>query len=146
MFFMISAVLSFVGTFGGVAAFALLFFKYKNYNAALWSLGSGIFAGGIFHIQLLHLLHRLEVWHDKSTLGGLKVLGAIVSGISTVASGTYLALAITKQQVFSLQDGNYYTAATFSLLTLLWAVLLVGGTSHVQKKIGMGHPPLLHQP
>lgn len=52
----------------------------------------------MLHLQILHLCKRLDVWHDKSTLGGLRVLGIIVSSISVVASGTYFALVVTRGQ------------------------------------------------
>lgn len=96
--FFILLFLAVCATLGGWSVFALCFFSYKNYQAALWALASGIFACGVLHLQVLHLSNKLDIWHDKKSLGGLKVLGIIVASVSMIASGTYFALVVTRHQ------------------------------------------------
>lgn len=141
--FFILLLLAVFGTLSGVVVFGLCFFSYKNYQAALWSLASGIFAAGVLHLQILHLCKKLDVWHDKNTLGGVRVLGIIVSSISVVASGTYFALVVTRGQEFSLESGNLYPSAVFSLITLVWGILLLVSAHHCQRRVQEEHPGLL---
>lgn len=141
--FYILLLLAVVGTLSGVVVFGLCFFSYKNYQAALWSLASGIFAAGVLHLQVLHLCKKLDMWHDKNTLGSLRVLGSIVASVSMVASGTYFALVITRGQAFSLESGNLYPSAVFSLITLVWGTLLLVSAHHCRRRVQEEHPGLL---
>ncbi|KAK8774439.1 hypothetical protein V5799_011022 [Amblyomma americanum] len=106
-------------------------------------LARGIFSGGVLHLQILHLAKRLDLWHDIHTLGGLKVLGGIVSTTSLVSSATYWAFVITRHEGFSMVAGNFYPAAILSTVTLVWGLLLYGSARHCQKRVAEAHPGLL---
>uniref|UniRef100_A0A023FMM8 Putative conserved plasma membrane protein n=1 Tax=Amblyomma cajennense TaxID=34607 RepID=A0A023FMM8_AMBCJ len=143
VFFFILLILSVAWTVAGAAFFGLCFFQYKHYHAAIWALASGIFSAGVLHLQILHLAKRLDLWHDVHTLGGLKVLGVIVSTTSLVSSATYWAFVITKHQGFSMVAGNLYPPAILATVTLVWGLLLYGSARHCQKRVAEAHPGLL---
>ncbi|XP_065286895.1 uncharacterized protein [Dermacentor albipictus] len=143
VFFFGLLILSAAGTLAGVGIFGVCFFFYKHYHAAIWALASAIFAGGVLHLQILHLAKRLDMWHDVHTLGGLKVLGVIVSAGSLVSSTAYWAFVITRHEVFSMASGALYPAAILSTITLLWGLLLYGSARHCQKRVAEAHPSLL---
>uniref|UniRef100_A0A1E1XI60 Putative conserved plasma membrane protein n=1 Tax=Amblyomma aureolatum TaxID=187763 RepID=A0A1E1XI60_9ACAR len=143
VFFFILLILAAAWTLAGAAFFGLCFFHYKHYQAAIWALASGIFSGGVLHLQILHLAKRLDLWHDVHTLGGLKVLGVIVFTTSLVSSATYWAFVITRHEGFSMAPGKLYPAAILSTITLVWGLLLYGSARHCQKRIAEAHPGLL---
>uniref|UniRef100_A0A023G6B7 Putative conserved plasma membrane protein n=1 Tax=Amblyomma triste TaxID=251400 RepID=A0A023G6B7_AMBTT len=141
--FFILLILAAVWTLAGAAFFGLFFFLYEHYQAAIWALASGIFSGGVLHLQILHLAKRLDLWHDVHTLGGLKVLGVIVSTTSLVSSATYWALVVIRHESFSITAGKLYPAAILSTTTLVWGLLLYGSARHCQKRVAQAHPGLL---
>lgn len=143
VFFFALLILAAAWTLAGVAIFGVCFFFYKHYHAAIWALASAIFAGGVLHLQILHLAKRLDMWHDVHTLGGLKVLGVIVSAGSLVSSTAYWAFVITRHEVFSMASGALYPPAILSTITLLWGLLLYGSARHCQKRVADAHPSLL---
>lgn len=143
VFFFILLILAAAWTLAGATFFGLCFFLYKHYQAAIWALASGIFSGGVLHLQILHLAKRLDLWHDVHTLGGLKILGLIVSTTSLVSSATYWALVVTRHEAFSVTSGQLYPVAILSTVTLFWGLLLYGSARHCQKRIAEAHPGLL---
>ncbi|KAH7951565.1 hypothetical protein HPB52_010351 [Rhipicephalus sanguineus] len=104
---------------------------------------AAIFAGGVLHLQILHLAKRLDMWHDVHTLGGLKVLGVIVSVGSLASSTAYWVFVVTRHEVFSMAAGALYPPAILSTITLLWGLLLYGSARHCQKRVAEAHPSLL---
>lgn len=143
VFFFVLLILAVSWTLVGVTVFGLFFFSYKHYHAAIWALASGIFAGSVLHLQVLHLLKRLDVWHDVHTLGGLKTLAVIVSAACLIASVTYWVLVVTRHEVFSMAAGTLYPVAILSTVTLLWGLLLYGSARHCQKRVAEANPGLL---
>lgn len=143
VFFFVLLILAAAWTVVGVSVFGLCFFSYKHYHAAIWALASAIFAGSVVHLQVLHLLRKLDVWHDVHTLGGLKTLAIIVSAACLIASVAYWALVVTRREVFSMAAGTLYPVATLSTITLLWGLLLYGSARHCQKRVAEANPALL---
>lgn len=143
VFFFFLLLLAVAWTLAGVGIFGVCFFFYKHYHAAIWALASAIFAGGVLHLQILHLAKRLDMWHDVHTLGGLKVLGVIVSVGSLASSTAYWVFVVTRHEVFSMAAGALYPPAILSTITLLWGLLLYGSARHCQKRVAEAHPSLL---
>lgn len=143
VFFFVLLLLAIAWTLAGVGIFGVCFFFYKHYHAAIWALASAIFAGGVLHLQILHLAKRLDMWHDVHTLGGLKVLGVIVSAGSLVSSAAYWVFVVTRHEVFSMAACALYPPAILSTVTLLWGLLLYGSARHCQKRVAEANPSLL---
>lgn len=99
-------------------AFTSIFIEDRNTYAAISAFFAAAISCGTLSIFIMHLLGKVEKFHDMATLNGLKVLGMIVSVASGVLLGMYTILAFLNKQEFDLEGENYFSAAVFSGLCL----------------------------
>ncbi|GFY61017.1 uncharacterized protein TNIN_442381 [Trichonephila inaurata madagascariensis] len=116
-------VLAVLGVVSGASIF-VSFIYYKNYNAAIWGLLTGIFAAVVLR---LHISYRRRVLHLKHTADSLqivKVCGLILSFTAITASIVYFILAAVGHQGYKIEDDGYAPAGIFALLSLKWTVMM----------------------
>ncbi|GFT15210.1 uncharacterized protein NPIL_334991 [Nephila pilipes] len=104
--------------------FTGIFIKDENYNGAIVSFFTACVSCGSASIFALHLLRKLEKYHDAKTLEGLKILGMITSVASGISLGVYTILAFFNKQNFDLHGANYFSSAVFSGLCLSTSIEL----------------------
>ncbi|GFR06496.1 uncharacterized protein TNCT_625381 [Trichonephila clavata] len=72
----------------------------------------------------MHLLRKLEKYHDDKTLEQLKILGMIASVASGISLGVYTILTFLENQHFDLKGANYFSSAVFSGVCLFSSIEL----------------------
>ncbi|GBM82294.1 hypothetical protein AVEN_149619-1 [Araneus ventricosus] len=72
----------------------------------------------------MHLLKKLEKYHDQRTLEDLKILGMITSVASGISLGVYTILAFFYKQSFNLHGENFFSSAVFAGICLATSVEL----------------------
>ncbi|KAF8790902.1 uncharacterized protein LOC129960824 [Argiope bruennichi] len=128
----------------GIAAFVYFLFYVSNVNAAFWSALFAILSACSLHLFILFLRRTINNWYQENHLDSIASFGLVVFLLSNVALGVYLALAITRHQKFHLEDFNYFSAASCSALTSLWALILFI-SALLYRKYMQKNPPLLQR-
>ncbi|GFS72331.1 uncharacterized protein TNCV_1827341 [Trichonephila clavipes] len=85
----------------GVASGASIFVSfiyYKNYNAAIWGLLTGIFAAVVLRLHISYRRRVLHLKHTADSLQVVKVCGLILSFTAITASIVYFTFAAVEHQ------------------------------------------------
>ncbi|KAG8188007.1 hypothetical protein JTE90_009884 [Oedothorax gibbosus] len=109
-------------TVGG--GFTIIFLTDENYHSGVIAFFTGCLSLGTASLFVLHLLKKLDKYHDHKTLEGLKVLGMIASIFFGILLGVYTILAFFYKQAFSLRGLNYFSSAVFSGVALATSIEL----------------------
>ncbi|GBL77165.1 hypothetical protein AVEN_12790-1 [Araneus ventricosus] len=128
----------------GIAAFVYFLFFASNINAAVWSLLFAVLSACSLHLFILFLRRTINNWYQENHLDSIASFGLVVFLLSNVALGVYLSLAITRHQKFALEDFNYFSAASCSALTSLWALTLFISALFYRNYM-LKNPPLLQR-
>ncbi|KFM57781.1 hypothetical protein X975_26158, partial [Stegodyphus mimosarum] len=98
------------------------FFAWSsNWNASFWSLNLETSCTVVFHMNYHYLQQKLHLKYDVRTLLFHKISSIIFLAISFACGVTYVALGITKEQVFCVEGAGYYASAVAAFLTCVWS-------------------------
>ncbi|CAG2116260.1 unnamed protein product [Medioppia subpectinata] len=142
---MMKLTMSIVGTLSGLSIFLIFLIQYHNYNASVWGFVTGILSFCVFHLNYLYLKNKIDEWYEPKALEKLKIMGLVIGLSSVVAFGVYLSLFITrKQDMFSMNDFNYFPCIIFSILSFKSGILLFSTARHYKKYVILCNPQFIY--
>ncbi|XP_035226896.1 uncharacterized protein LOC118199169 [Stegodyphus dumicola] len=136
--------LSSLGCVVGTAAFAYFAFFAGNINAAAWGMISAVFAAATLHVHMLKLKRTLEEWYGPEELRDIIVLGQGACLVSLAAVVTYIFLAVDAKEGFTFQGTTFYPVVVFSVLSVIWSLLLFISTRSFRRRMVL-YPALLNE-
>ncbi|CAG5135751.1 unnamed protein product [Candidula unifasciata] len=116
-------VLSSIGVAVGLIVFFFFSFHYRNYNAGLWGLVSGLAAGLALGVTIAYSKH---VWDgNPRQLKNFMLTGCFIQLAGICGFVAYLVLAISKNQDLIEYEDGYYLTTVWCFMTWKWGFALL---------------------
>ncbi|XP_049783548.1 heme transporter hrg1-B-like [Schistocerca cancellata] len=122
------ALLSFclLATVACFAAFVVFLMNpYRNYEASVWGLFSGVCAALVLHLDYLHARGRLSLWHSIETLNRICDFGFVATVLGTAGFVWYIFLTLYyKTTVFPVGKSTIIPAV-WTMMTVKWGAAIM---------------------
>ncbi|BFZ22636.1 hypothetical protein BsWGS_25675 [Bradybaena similaris] len=116
-------IFSSIGVVVGLIVFFFFSFHYRNYNAGLWGLVSGLAAGLALAVTIAYTKHVFD--GNPRQLKSFMLTGCFIQLAGICGFVAYLVLAISQNQGLIIYGPGYYLTTVWCLMTLKWGFALL---------------------